>query len=84
MALPGDHMFYTGLFRGKHGKIFLSKTIRPRTLIFGMNHHLVNLYHVCSNDPPGAKICPAPGVTCLKFAYIGKTLKNLPVRNHKA
>ena len=28
--------FYIGLYRGKHGKIFLSGTIRPRALIFGM------------------------------------------------
>ena len=34
---------------------FLSETTRPRTLIFGMKHHLVNLYQVCSNFIPGAK-----------------------------
>ena len=30
------HMFYIGLYREKHDKIFLSETIRPRVLIFGM------------------------------------------------
>ena len=30
------HMFYIGLYRGRHGKIFVSETIRPRALIFGM------------------------------------------------
>ena len=34
-------------------KIFLSETTRPRALIFGMKHHLVDLYQVCSNYIPG-------------------------------
>ena len=33
--------------QGKHEKIFLSGTTRPRHLIFGMKHHLVDLYQVC-------------------------------------
>ena len=36
-------------------KIFLSETTRPRALIFGIKHHLVDLYLVCSNYTPGAK-----------------------------
>ena len=32
MALPRGHMFILE----KHGKIFLSETIRPRVFIFGM------------------------------------------------
>ena len=50
-------MFYIGLYREKHGKIFLSETIRLRALIFG--HILAStsgLYQVCSNYAPGAKI----------------------------
>ena len=40
-------------------KIFLSDTTMPRALIFGMKHHLVNFYQVCSNYIPGAKMtCP--------------------------
>ena len=31
-----DHMLYLGLYREKHKKIFLSETLRPRALIFGM------------------------------------------------
>ena len=58
-----------GLCRENHEKIFLSETTRPRALIFGMKHHLVNLYQVCSNYIPGAKNCPAPGVTCFKYLY---------------
>ena len=46
-------------------KIFLSETIRPIALMFGMKHYLVDLYQVCSNYAPGAKNVPAPGVTCL-------------------
>ena len=48
-------MFYIGLYREKHEKIFMSETTMPRALIFGMKHHLVNLYQVCSNYIPWAK-----------------------------
>ena len=41
MAWPGGgggggHMFYIGLYREQHEKIFLSETTRPRVFIFGM------------------------------------------------
>ena len=49
-------MFYIGLYREVRGKIFLSETIRPRALIFGMKHHLVDLYQVCSNYAPEGKM----------------------------
>ena len=42
-------------------KIFLSETTWPRALIFGMQHHLVNLYQVCENYAPVAKNGPALG-----------------------
>ena len=48
-------MFYIGLYRENHEKIFLSDTTRHRAFIFGMKHHLVNLYQVCLNNNPGAK-----------------------------
>ena len=48
-------MFYIDLYCEKHENIFLSETIRLRVLIFGMLHHLVNLYQVCSNYAPGTK-----------------------------
>ena len=48
-------MFYIGLYREQHEKIFLSETTKPRALIFGMQHHLVDLYQVCSNYSRGAK-----------------------------
>ena len=38
-ACPRGQMFYIGLYREKHEKIFLSETIRPRALIFGILHH---------------------------------------------
>ena len=47
-------MFDIGLYRGKHEKSFLSETIRPRALIFGMYHHLVDLYPDCSDYAHGA------------------------------
>ena len=55
MALPRGHMFYIVLYREKHKKIFSSETTRPRALIFGMKHHLVNRCQVCSNHIPGTK-----------------------------
>ena len=54
-------MLYIDLYREKHEKIFLSETTRPRALIFGMKHHLVNFYQVFSNYSPGAKNTPQPG-----------------------
>ena len=54
-------MFNIGLYREQHEKIFLSETTMHRALILGMKHHLVNLYQVCSNYIPGAKIGWPPG-----------------------
>ena len=47
-------MFYIGLYWEKHEKIFFSETTRPRALIFGMKHHLVNFYQFvwAKNGPP--------------------------------
>ena len=64
MAQPkGLHVLHR-LIEGMHEKIFLSETIRDRALIFGMYHHLVDFYQVCSNYVPGAKNGSASGVTC--------------------
>ena len=63
-------MFYIGLYREQHEKIFLSETTRPRFLIFVMymQYHLVDLYQVCSNYSPGAKNGPGSGFTCFTKA----------------
>ena len=61
-------MLYIGLNREKHENIFLSETISPRAMIFGMQHHLVDYAH-------GAKNVPAPGVTYFTFAYTGKNIE---------
>ena len=53
---PGSHCLHRLMKNMKHEKL-LSETTRPRALIFGMLHHLVDLYQVCSN------YSPAPGVT---------------------
>ena len=38
-------MFYIGLiYKGKHEKIFLFETTRPKALIFGLKYYLVDLY----------------------------------------
>ena len=63
-------MFYIGLYREKHRKIFLSGTIRPRSLIFGIKHHLVDFLQVSSNYAPGAKVDPTPGVYWEKHGKI--------------
>ena len=65
MAPPwGSH----ALNREAHEKIFLSETIRPRTMIFGMQHHLVDY-------APGAKNGPALGVTYFTLAYKRKNIE---------
>ena len=63
-------MFYLGLYRGKCEKIFLSETTRPRTLIFGIQHH-----QVCSNYTPGAKNGPAPGVKLFDIGLYRENVK---------
>ena len=53
-------MFYipVGLYREHVKKNFLFETSRPRALVFGMRHHLVDFYRVCSNYIPGAIFSP--------------------------
>ena len=61
-------MLYIDLYREKHEKIFLSETTRPRVVIFGMKHHLVDLYQVCSNYTHGPK-WPHPGGHMLYLGF---------------
>ena len=61
MALPQGSLVLHWLISGQCEKIFLSETTRPRALIFGMKHHLVDFNQVCSNNAPWAKNGPAPG-----------------------
>ena len=75
MAHPGGQKFYIG----KHAKIFLSETTRPSVLAFGMKHHLVDLYQVCSNYTPGAKHGPAPGGHMLSIGLHRENMNNLLV-----
>ena len=39
----------------------MPETLRPRALIFGIYHHLVDLYQVGSNYAPWAKNGPPQG-----------------------
>ena len=56
MAPPWGHMFTTQAYiRRSMKKNFSSETTRPRGLIFGITHQLVNLHQVCSNYNPGTK-----------------------------
>ena len=76
MVLPMVSRVYIGLYiyREKHEKIFLSETIRPRALIFGMLHHLVDLNQVGSNYITWASKGPALGV-----AYLGLYWENMKI-----
>ena len=58
---PGSHVLHRLIYGKTLKKFFLSETIRPRALIFGMWHHLIDLYQVFSNYTPEAKNGPAPG-----------------------
>ena len=69
-------MFYIGLYCEKLEKFFLSKTIRPSVLIFGMYYHLLDLYQVCSNYVLGVKNGPTRGSHVFhRFNYIVKNMK---------
>ena len=68
----GSHVLHW-LILGKHEKIFLSETARPKALICGMKHYLVDLYQVCSNNAPVAQNWPALGVTNFTLAYTRET-----------
>ena len=54
----------------------MSEATGTKALIFGMYHHLVDIYQVCLNDAPGAKNGPAPWVMCHMF-YIGLYRENM-------
>ena len=72
-------MLYIGLYRENHEKILLSETTRPRALIVGIMHHLVNLYQVCSNYIPGAKNDPTPGDQMFYIDLYRENMKKLLV-----
>ena len=55
----------------------MSETIRPRSLIIGMWHYLVDRYQICLNYVPGVKNGPASGVTCFTEAYIGINMEKI-------
>ena len=56
-------------------KIFCSETILPRAMIFGMLHHLVDIYQLCSNNAPEAKQGHTLGVKCFTKDDIGENIK---------
>ena len=47
MAHSQGSRVYIGLYREKHEQTFSSEAIRPRALIYSMEHGLVDLYQVC-------------------------------------
>ena len=71
---PRGQIVYIGLYGENMKKIFWSEITRPRALSFGMKHHLVVLYQVCSNYTSGATKWPHPGS---HMFYIGLYSKNM-------
>ena len=61
------------IFKMKTLKILLFETSRLRALIFGIEHHQVDLYPVCSNDALGAKNDPIAGSHVLHRLIYEKT-----------
>ena len=57
---PGSHVLHR-LIQGKKEQIFLSEATRPKALIFGMKHHLMDFNLVCLNYAHGTKNWPCPG-----------------------
>ena len=55
---PGGHMFYIGLYKGKHDIFFLSETTRTKALIFGTTTKFVQIM------PLGAKMGQPEGSHC--------------------
>ena len=53
--------------------IFSSETKSPRTLIFGMQHHLMDVYEDCSNYDPRAKNGPAQGLISFSQGNLKKS-----------
>ena len=74
---PRGHMFYIGLYRQTHQQL-LSETTRPRALVFGMKHHIMNLCQACANYIPGAKNGPHRGHMFNRGLY-RENMKNLLV-----
>ena len=78
MACPGVTCF-TEAHIGKN-MFFLSEMIRSRALIFGMKHHLVDLYQVSLTYAPGAKKDPAqvsPGTWSAFNRYLYISFKEI-------
>ena len=72
-----DHtyfLFYTCI--EKHKQIFLSGTKRPRAIIFGMLHYIVDLYQVCSHYGPGLKLALPGG----HMFYIGLNIGRINMK----
>ena len=83
---PGTSILHMIIY-DKLFKFFLSRTVRPRTFIFGLYLYLVSLYQRCSKYALGVKTGPTlrgGGVISFTQTYIGITLKNLLVCNHTA
>ena len=66
--------------RSLSSKFFFENGSR-RALIFGMQHHLVDLYQVCLYDALGVKTGPAPGVTSLNIGTKKANFKILLLGN---
>ena len=78
LATPRDVIGLHRLIKGKNvKKIFFSETMRPRAFIFCVKQCLVSPFIIPANRDPGVQIDHAPGRHYLRYAYNGKTFKNL-------
>ena len=77
MATPQEsNVLHRLIYVGKCEKILLFETRRPIPLLFGMSHHLVDLYQVCSSYSPWVKIAPPLG-SIVSLFYIGLYRENV-------
>ena len=72
----GPAYIFTWSYIGKNKNKFLSETTWHRALLFAMQHHLVDLYHGCSNYAPVAKLSSTTGVICFTHVIIPSCYHN--------
>ena len=84
LARPRRLIVSIDLLWEKNSKIFFSETTGHTALIFCMWQWLMVLYINCASHAPGVKFGHATGVDSFHRLTMGKTNKNLLLRNQKA
>ena len=73
MASPGFTCLTKAYIGRNMNEIFLSETMWPRALMYGVKYQLVDLHQVCSNFFPAAKNGLASGSHVSQRPIWGKT-----------